>query len=89
MISIHCASQFELSQENLSSGLRTINNSSRAQGYKTFFMLNSAEHEIYPAHKFGILTFISGFCDLNMGMNFIYFGYFSIYEQFKFQAHLS
>ena len=23
----------------------------RPQGYKTFFMLNSAEHEIYPAHK--------------------------------------
>ena len=22
-----------------------------SQGYKTFFMLNSAEHEIYPAHK--------------------------------------
>ena len=21
------------------------------QGYKTFFMLNSTEHEIYPAHK--------------------------------------
>ena len=21
------------------------------QGYKTFFMLNSAEHKIYPAHK--------------------------------------
>ena len=21
------------------------------QGFKTFFMLNSAEHEIYPAHK--------------------------------------
>ena len=21
------------------------------RGYKTFFMLNSAEHEIYPAHK--------------------------------------
>ena len=21
------------------------------QGYKTFFMLNSGEHEIYPAHK--------------------------------------
>ena len=41
-----------------------------ARGYKTFFMLNSAEHEIYPAHKclnannswhfiVGILTFIS------------------------------
>ena len=24
---------------------------SQARGYKTFFMLNSAEHEIYPAHK--------------------------------------
>ena len=24
---------------------------SRPPGYKTFFMLNSAEHEIYPAHK--------------------------------------
>ena len=23
----------------------------RPQGYKTFFMLNSAEHEIYPSHK--------------------------------------
>ena len=23
----------------------------RARGYKTFFMLNSAEHKIYPAHK--------------------------------------
>ena len=22
-----------------------------SQGYKTFFMLDSAEHEIYPAHK--------------------------------------
>ena len=26
----------------------------RPRGYKTFFMLNSAEHEIYPAHNFGI-----------------------------------
>ena len=38
---------------------------SRPRGYKTFSMLNSAEHEIYPANKFkmpanvGILTFIS------------------------------
>ena len=23
---------------------------SRARGYKTFFMLNSIEHEIFPAH---------------------------------------
>ena len=24
---------------------------SRARGYKTFFMLNSIEHEIFPAHR--------------------------------------
>ena len=23
----------------------------RARGYKTFFMLNSIEHEIFPAHR--------------------------------------
>ena len=35
----------------------------QAQGYKTFFMLNSsAESEIYPA--VGILTFISRINDL-------------------------
>ena len=28
-----------------------ITSISQARGYKTFFMLNSAEHEIYPAHK--------------------------------------
>ena len=26
------------------------------QGYKTLFMLNSAEHEIYPANKYQITT---------------------------------
>ena len=26
-------------------------NEKRPQGYKTFIMLNSAEHEIYTAHK--------------------------------------
>ena len=30
------------------------------QGYKTFFVLNSTEHEIFPAHKCCILTFMSG-----------------------------
>ena len=25
---------------------------SRSRGYKTFFLLNSTEHEIFPAHKF-------------------------------------
>ena len=38
----------------------------RPRGYKTFFMLNSTEHEIFPAHNVkmptivGILTFMSG-----------------------------
>ena len=43
----------------------------RPRGYKTFFMLNSAEHKFYTAHKYGngqkllkfqvvgILTFMS------------------------------
>ena len=31
--------------------LKTNDISTRARGYKTFFMLNSAEHEILNAHK--------------------------------------
>ena len=43
----------------------TIGNATRPRGDKTVSMLNSAEHEIYPAHNVkmpiivGILTFIS------------------------------
>ena len=29
------------------------------RGYKTFFMLNSTEHEIYMLANVGILTFLS------------------------------
>ena len=29
-----------------------ISNVNRPQGYKTFFMLNSVEYEIFPAHKY-------------------------------------
>ena len=32
-------------------GSRQLRWGSRPRGYKTFFMLNSADHEIYPAHK--------------------------------------
>ena len=28
-----------------------FNNKTRSRGYKTFFKLNSTEHEIYQAHK--------------------------------------
>ena len=38
---------FAVSQEHIQSP-RDIN---WARGYKTFFMLNSIEHEIFPAHK--------------------------------------
>ena len=41
------------------------------RGYKTFFMLNSAEHEIYPAYVkmptiVGILTFIISMINTNL-----------------------
>ena len=31
---------------------RNIRPQSRSQGYETFFMLISAEHEIFPANKY-------------------------------------
>ena len=31
--------------------LKQVDFTTKLQGYKTFFMLNSTEHEIYPAHK--------------------------------------
>ena len=34
-----------------SSGYRPVGTYLRPRGFKTFSMLNSAEHEIYPAHK--------------------------------------
>ena len=67
-------------------------------GYKTFFMLNSAEHEIYPACKdkmptiVGILTFISMINTTSERLkakNFFICQYFSLYEQLKFRTQLS
>ena len=34
---------------------------SRPKGYKTFFVLNSAEHEIYPANKSQITSNCNSF----------------------------
>ena len=44
-----------------------------ARGYKTFFMFNSDEHEIYPSHKFSNAneTFIGRINGFNK--RFIYF----------------
>ena len=68
------------------------------RGYKTFFMLNSAEHKIYPAHNVkmptivGILTFISRInktFERLKASNFFICQYFSFYVQLKFPAQLS
>ena len=69
----------------------------RPRGYKTFFMQNSAETKIYPAHVkmpliVSILTFISRINHrLWQSKPEISskFGYFSNYEHFKFHAQLS
>ena len=71
---------------------------SRPRGYKTFFMLNSADHEIYPVHNvkmptvIGILTFISMINTTSERLKAIYFficRYLSVNEQLKFHAQLS
>ena len=61
-----------------------------ARGYKAFFMLISAEHEISNAHKY---KNIKKFCFLQAQIRL--YGYFSccwhfnIYEQERFHAQLS
>ena len=50
--------------------MRRVLDDFRARGYKTVFILNSAEHEIYPAYKIMLK------CQL----------YFNIYEQYKLMA---
>ena len=61
-------------------------------------MLNSAEHEIHPAHNVkmptivGILTFISMINTTSerlQARNFFNCRYFSFYEKLKFRAQLS
>ena len=65
---------------------------------KLFFMLNSAQHKIYPTHKsynatiVVILTFISMINTTSERLKarkFFTFPYFSFYEQLKFRTQLS
>ena len=56
----------------------------RPQGYKTFFMLSSAEITLYPAYKSRIDY---RFCRSEPEIS-IYLGYFVIYEQFQFYVVL-
>ena len=59
------------------------------RGYKTFFMLTSAETKIYPAHKCLFMSRIN-YQILSFEPEFsTNFDYFSIYEQLKFHAQLS
>ena len=53
----------------------------RLRGYKTFFMLNSAEHEILNAHKYENIK--------KLGLFSAHSWHFNIYEQGKFHAQLS
>ena len=64
----------------------------RPRGYKTFSMLKSAEHEIYPAQDVGILTFSSMVNTTSERLKAIIFlicRYFSFYVQLKLLAQLS
>ena len=74
------------------------NNDSGSEVIKLFSKLNSADHEIYPAHRVNmstivvILTFISMINTtperLKAG-NFFICLYYSVYEQLKYRAQLS
>ena len=84
-----CAGKFESS----------LGEHARPRGYKTFFMLNSAEHEIYPANKSQITKKIANSFLLNITEhenfsankyeNANYCWHFHIYQKRKFHAQLS
>ena len=70
----------------------------RPRSYKTSSMLNSAEHEIYPAQNVKIQTIVCILTFISMinttserlkAINFFICRYFSFYEQLKFRAQLS
>ena len=70
-----------------------MNQTSGHKVIKTFFMLNSAEHEIYPLINVKIPTII-GILTLSSLINaiserLVICRYFSLYEQLKFHAQLS
>ena len=68
------------------------------RGYKSFFMLNSAEHEIYPAGNVKmptivcILAFISRINTISecfKARKVVIFHHFTFYELLKFHTQLS
>ena len=71
----------------------------RPRGYQIFFMLNSTEHKIFPAHNVkmptivGILTFMSrkknSILSLSESEKSWISWYFYTYEHVKFHAQLS
>ena len=61
----------------------------RPQSYKTFFILNSSEHDRYLAHKFTFISMINTTSERLKARNFSICPYFSFYEMLKFHAQLS
>ena len=71
----------------------------RARGYKTFFLLNSLEHEISNAHKYKNIKKFSFFSDSNKSRMLFFLlinvkmptivGILTFYQQEKFLAKLS
>ena len=65
------------------------------RGYKTLFMLNSDEHEIYPAHvkchcwHFNIMSIINTTSERLKAWSLFSCRYFSFYEQLKFRVQSS
>ena len=57
-------------------------------GYKTFFMLDSTEHEISTAHKTKMQEKIGISCSHLMYLSCNCW-HFNIYEQYKFHTQLS
>ena len=63
------------------------------RGYKIFSMLNSAEHEIFPAHKcdnwhFSIISRKNSILGLSEAVKCLISRYFLSYENLKFHAQL-
>ena len=62
----------------------------RPRAYTTYFILNSAEHVICPAHKCqNAIDMINTTYERPKARNFYICRYFCFYEQLKFRAQLS
>ena len=73
---------------------RQTKQSNQSQGYKTFSILNLAEHEIFfmlinVKRHFTFISMINTPSERLKAINFFICRYFSFYEQLKIRAQLS